>query len=185
MNLTQKYAKSLNDHWSLRFKTRHPDEDHCYGVVTHIKSAFVVLRMELDFEFDGNVIFPKKSIKGCRDGKCERCYNEILRERGAIQKLRPTLWLDSCKTLQDVAQVILKRKIWPAVETLCDEHNKTDIFIGPITRLTDNGFFQRSYDAAGKWQKECAIPYETIFSIEFDSHYLNRFNSFMRKRIAN
>ena len=78
MSLAQKYSKSLAEQWLMRFKTKHPDGDNYDGVITHIKPAFVVLREEKDFELDGIIILPKRVIKGVRDGRYDRCCNQIL-----------------------------------------------------------------------------------------------------------
>ncbi len=182
MSLAQKYSKSLDEQCCLRFKTRHPDGDTYDGVVTHIKSGFIVLRQVMDFEFDGLMILPKRSITGYRDGKCESCQNRILIERGELQRVRPTRWLDSCTTLADVSRELIARKIWPAVETLFNDNTESDIFIGPITRLAEDGFRLRSYDAAGNWQKEYEITFDEIFSIRLDCNYVKRFNTHMRTR---
>jgi hypothetical protein len=44
MNLSGKYRKSLDEKWSMRCKTRHPDGDTYDGIVTQIKSDFIALR---------------------------------------------------------------------------------------------------------------------------------------------
>jgi hypothetical protein len=100
MSLIGKYRKSLNEKWCLRFKTWHPDGDNYDGIVTQIKSEFIVLREEKDFDFDGIIILPKKIIKGYRDGKNDQCCNENLRENGAIKKCHAPRWLNACETLK-------------------------------------------------------------------------------------
>jgi hypothetical protein len=86
MRITDKYRKSLDEKWCLRLKTRNPDGDNYDGIVTQIKSTFIVLREETDFDFDGIIILPKKVIKGYRDCEYERCLNEILRENNILRK---------------------------------------------------------------------------------------------------
>jgi hypothetical protein len=106
----------------VRFRMRHPDGDNYDGVVAQIKPGFIVLSEERDFEFDGTLILAKKFIKGCRDGKHERCENEILRENSALRKCRSPRWLDRCETLFDVATQLMKRDIWPGVEIIFDKN---------------------------------------------------------------
>ena len=86
MSIIEKYKKSLDQKWCLRLRTRHPDGDNFDGVITQIKSRFIVLCEEENFEFDGIIVLPKRFIKGVRDGKYEVCSNEILRENGSIRK---------------------------------------------------------------------------------------------------
>ncbi|MCI0491253.1 MAG: hypothetical protein L0229_32075 [Blastocatellia bacterium] len=182
MGLARKYRKSLDEQWSLRFKTRHPDGDAYDGVVTHIKPGFIVLLEEADFEFDGFVILPKKYIKGFRDGKYERCCNQILRENGAIKKIRPPRWLDSCETIPQVLTTLMQRGVWPGVETIFNQGKKSAFYLGPITRVTDKRFFLKCYDAAGKWEGIYKLKCEEIFRIEFDSRYCKHFNAYMKSR---
>lgn len=99
MSLASKYKKSLEKHWALRFKTIHPDSDNYDGVVTHIKSDFIVLREKQDFEFDGVIILPRRVIKGYRDNRYESCSNQILQQNGAIKKARVPRWFDKCESI--------------------------------------------------------------------------------------
>lgn len=166
----------------MRFKTKHPDGDGYDGVITHIKPDFIVLREKESFEFDGVVIFPKKFIASYRDGKYDRCTNQILRENGAIKKLKTPRWLDSCETIPQVLATMMQRDIWPAVEIIFNEGRDSDFYLGRITRLDDAQFSIKSYDAAGKWEKTFKLDYEEIFKIEFDSKYCQYFNAHMKSK---
>jgi hypothetical protein len=182
MSIAGKYRKSLDEKWCLRFKTRHPDGDSYDGVVTQIKRDFIVLREAIDFDFDGIIILPKKFIKGYRDGRYEQCYNEILRENGILRKTYSPKWLIACETLPEVMEELRKRDIWPGVEIIFNGDSETAFYLGPVTSATDDYFYLKSYDAAGKWEKEYKLAYDEIFMIELDSSYCNRFNTHMRKR---
>ena len=127
--------------WCVRFKTRHPDGDKVDGVVTHVKPSFIVLREEWDFEFDGVVVLPKKVITSCRDGKYDRCSNQILRRNGAMKKLHSPRWLESCETLPAIVAALMRRDIWPAVEILANQDTDSAFYIGPITSVDDDRFF--------------------------------------------
>jgi hypothetical protein len=180
MSLASKYKKSLDEQWCTRFKTGHPGGDRYDGVVMQIKPDFIVLREEEAFEFDGVVILAKKFIKGFRDGKYERCVNQILRENGAIKKLRAPRWLDSCETLQQVLTTLMRRDIWPGVEIVYNEGADSAFYLGVISGAEDEQFSIRSYDAAGKWEKNSVLDYDEIFKIEFNSKYCNHFNAHMK-----
>lgn len=182
MSLSQKYHKSRDLKWSLRFSTHHPEGDNFYGVVTHIQKHFIVLREHDEFEFNGVLIVPKKVIKGCRDGKVDRCTNEILRHSGAIKNAKSPRWLDTCTTLTDILQKLQKRDIWPAVEIMyeLDGKTETEFFIGIITRIEKDAFWIYDYSASGEWQKEWEIKFDEIFKIEFDDQYSRHFNAYMR-----
>ena len=180
MSLAQKYNKSLTEQWLMRFKTKHPNGDNYDGVVTRIKPAFIVLREERDLELDGVIILPKRVIKGVRDGRYERCYNQILRQNGEMRKLRSPRWLNSCETIAQVCASLMKRDIWPGVGTIFDDGAESAFYLGPITRVDEDRFFLRCYDAAGKWEKVYKLDYDEVFKIEFDSRYCNHFNAYMK-----
>jgi len=180
MNLTSRYRKSLEQKWALRFKTIHPDGDDCDGVVTHIKSDFIVIKEVGDFEFDGVVILPKQVVKGYRDNKYDNCRNEILRQNGQIGKLKTPKWLDNRGSIVDVLSAIQKRDIWPAVEMLHNEGKTSALYIGPIEGVYEDSFYLKCYDAAGKWEKSYYLTIANIFRIEFDSKYCRHFNRYMR-----
>jgi hypothetical protein len=182
MSFKRKYDKSLAEQWCMRFKTTHPDGDNYAGIVTHVKPGFIILREEESFELDGVLILPKRSIKGIRDGKYDRCCNEILRQNGALKKLRPVRWLDSCETIPQVISSMMRRDVWPAIETVPEPGDDGALYVGPITGAGSDGFSLWCYDAAGRWEKEYELGYDEIFRIEFDSKYCNHFNRYMKSK---
>jgi hypothetical protein len=182
MSFERKFKKSLSEQWCMRFETLHPDDDNYDGVITHIKTDFIVLREEIDFEFDGIIILPKRFIKSVRDGKYDKCCNEVIRFNKTINKLHTPKWLDKCETIQQVLSVVKKRDIWLGVETVFSEGTDSAFYIGPITNITDEGFSIKCYDSAGKWEKEYQLDFDEVFRIEFDSKYCNYFNAFMKSK---
>ena len=99
MGLGKKYHKSLAKNWCLHLKTRHPDDDNYHGIVIHIKPKFIALAKISDFEFDGVEILLKKFVKGYRDGKYEKCTNELIVKSGELTKLQSLQWLDKCESI--------------------------------------------------------------------------------------
>ncbi|MCA1614200.1 MAG: hypothetical protein LC800_08665 [Acidobacteria bacterium] len=181
MSRARKYEKSLAEKWCMRFKTTHPDGDNYDGIVTHVKRDFIVLREEDDFELDGLIVLPKRFIKGVRDGKYDRCCNEILRENSELKKLRPARWLDSCVTLPQVFAALKRRDIWPAVEIMSGEKN-AGFYIGPISEVADADFSIACYDAVGNWEGIYELSYREVFRVEIESRYCKHFNAYMRAR---
>jgi len=182
MNIERKYQKSFAQQWCMRFETVHPDGDNYDGVITHIKPEFIILREEESFELDGVILLPKRFIKSIRDGKYDKCCNQIIRANGAMKKLRAPRWLGSCETIPQVISSMMRRKIWPGVEIIFNQGSDSAFYLGPITQVGDEQFFIKSYDAAGKWEKEYQLSYDEIFRIELDSKYCNHFNAFMRSQ---
>jgi hypothetical protein len=182
MSLEPKYKKSLTQQWSMRFETLHPDSDNYDGVIMNIKPDFIILCEQTYFDFDGINILFKQFIKRVRDGKYDKCCNEILRYNGAIKKLRVPKWLTDCETIQQIFNVAKRRDIWLGIEIVFNEGTNSAFYIGPITDVCDDYFSIKCYDAAGKWEKEYQLDYTEVFRIEFDSKYCNSFNAFMKSK---
>lgn len=182
MNLESKYKKSLKNKWCLRFETFHPDEDSYNGVVVLNKPHFIVFQDEASFEFDGFIVLPKRIIKGIRDGKFEKCLNEIIRQNQTIEKLSLPDWIASCDTIQQIVTELMTLDIWAGVETIFKNGKDSAFYIGPITKTTDEQFSLKCYDAAGKWEKEYWLEYDEIFRIEFESKYCKYFNAYMQSK---
>ncbi|UCE50682.1 MAG: hypothetical protein JSW47_11050 [Phycisphaerales bacterium] len=142
MSLSKKYAKSKDLKWSLRFRISHPEGDYVNGVVLHNARNFTVTREMIHFDFDGIVILPKRIMKGCRDGKFERCCNRILQFSGSTKKARLPKWLCRCNSMPEIVRLLMERQIWPSVEIVygLDGKIETDFFIGPITQISDDKF---------------------------------------------
>lgn len=183
--LKAKLEKSLTEKWRFRLKTNHPDGDSYDGLVTHIKPKFIVLREDVDFRFDSIVILPKKRITGYRDGKYERCANELMRENGEMDKSVTPEWLDAVDTLPELLAELGRRDIWPIVKAVYQRGARTAFYLGPIIRVGKKRFRLHCYDAAGKWEGEYSISFQEIFAVEFDSHYAKAFNDYMRARTLN
>ncbi|MEO6589938.1 MAG: hypothetical protein ABIP06_11605 [Pyrinomonadaceae bacterium] len=180
MNLEKKIKKSLTKKWRIRLKTSHPDKDNYDGVVICNKSDFVVLREEIDFEFNGVVFIPKRFIKSIRDGKYDKCGNEILRQNGQLEQLNVPDWIFECENLNQILDSLKSQDIWAAIEIVSNKNSS--FYIGPITKIGKRNFRLHCYDAAGKWESEYKLPISGIFKIEFDSKYCNYFNAFMKSK---
>ena len=165
----------------MRFKTRHPEGDAYDGVVVHIAHAFVALREEVDFEFDGIIILPKSAVRGVRNSTAENCANEILRQNGALQRLKIPSWLAGCATIPDVLGSLMKRSIWPAIEMLFADGD-TALYLGPVESASEEGFKTWCYDSEGVWENGYSFRWNEIFRIEFDSRYCNHFNRYMQAK---
>jgi hypothetical protein len=103
------------------------------------------------------------------------------KQNGAIDRLKIPAWIGTCATLQDFVAAAMKRSIWPAIETLCDD-GLTALYVGPIESVSDEGFTTLCYDAAGRWENAYSFRRRDVFRIEFDSRYCNHFNRYMRAK---
>lgn len=177
-NLSNKYKKSLEQKWLMRFKTIHPDGDAFDGIVIQNKKNFIVVVEFNNLELDGFVLIPKKVISGYRDLKFEICFNQIIRQNKEFGKIKIPQWIDECDSIQEVLLNLEKRKIWPAIEVIFDEDSA--FFIGEIQDVQSDLIKFKSYDAAGKWAYVDTLLSEDIFKIEFNSRYCNHFNTYMK-----
>lgn len=183
MKIADVYKKSLKKKQVVRFITKHPEGD-CYdGVVVKDAKSFIAIALTDDFEFDGITILAKKYIKGYRDGEDEKCYNEIIKFNGQINKIKVPTWLKNCKTLEDIARQFKKLNIWPAIEVLFDKGKDSALFIGPVLGGNNKEFELYCYDAAGKWEDGYVLAYKEIFKIEFNYKYCKHFNKYMKSKI--
>ncbi len=180
--LERKFQKSLNERWLLRFSTIHPDGGNYYGIVVAIRSEFIVVCDDSEFEFNGFQIFPKQSITEVRDGRVEACINRIIRSNQALETVTTPQWISECEGIVDVLHSIHRQDIWPIVESLYENKQKTAFYIGPITKVGDHSLWLRCYDGDGKWEKRYELDYSDIFRIEFGSRYERHFNAYMKSR---
>ena len=182
MTLAQKYRKSKSSSWCLRLKTIHPDGDAYDGVVTDIKRHFVVMQIMDDFEFSSVEVFPKKFIKGYRDGRFEMTCNEILRQNGQLDRIHRPQWIASCDSIPQIFDELKHRDVWPGVETIFDDGNDSAFYIGPIVATDKTEFLLYCYSAAGEWERVYTLPYDEVFRISIDDRYCNYFNAYMRSK---
>jgi hypothetical protein len=185
MSLAEKYRKSKDLKWSMKFSTHHPDGDSYYGIVSHIAKNFIVVMKHDEFVFNGTLVLPKKVIKACRDRNYDTCANAVLRHSGNIRQFKPQRWLDRCQTLKEVLEKLKQKDIWPVVEIMyiTGRKTKTAFYIGKITRIEKDAFWIFDYGADGQWQKEWEIKYREVFKVEFDDSYTRYFNAYMKDRL--
>ncbi|MHC5083966.1 MAG: hypothetical protein ACYTET_08535 [Planctomycetota bacterium] len=151
MSLANKYKKSKELKWCLRFKTYHPDGDTYDGIVTHIQK----------FEKCGNTILQHN--REIKKAKSPRWLDNCITFRQILEKLKQ-------KDIWPAVEIIFRDK----------QKTKTLFYIGPITQIKKNAFWIHCYDATGKWEKEYKIGYDEIFKIEFNDNYSRHFNAYMR-----
>lgn len=181
MKLEKSLKKSLSEKWFMRFKTFHPDGDAYDGIVTHIGDDFFAMRVFSSFEMEGLQILAKWGVRGTRDGKFERCFNEIMTRNGELGKLEMPDWIKECETLRDVFVQVSERDIWPAVETNAMSQASA-FYLGPVTKVRKKSFDLYCYDAAGKWEANYRVRFDEVFRVELDSAYTNHFNAYMRSK---
>ncbi len=182
MTIAQKYQKSKDECLSLRLKTSRPDGDAYDGFVVEIKRRFIVLETVNDLEIDGIMVFPKRFIKGYRDGKFEKCNNQILRDNNQIERLQSPSWLAQCNSIRDVLEELKRRDIWPAVEIVFNDGEDSGFYLGPVVLIDKDIFELINFSADGEWDQVYEIEYGEVFRIEFNSKYCNHFNAFMRAK---
>jgi hypothetical protein len=170
--------KSLDEKWCVRLTTSQPSGDAFDGVVIHIGKSIVALREFRDFQADGVLVFPKKSLAEVRDGELEVCENKIIKHSGEIRNINKMKWLADIDTVEDLLRVISKRKIWPAIEQIISDDSA--LFVGSIVEVKNKFFEIYCYDAAGQWEGAKNIDYKKVFRVEFKSRYLNYFNDYMK-----
>ena len=178
-SLAAQYRKSLEKHWGVRFKSRHPDGDNYDGIVVHNARTFIVLAEEQSFEFDGFVAMPKASIRGYRDTGIEACMNRIIRQNGELRRLKVPAWLTRCATIIELMETLKKRGIWPAIKTLFPDGSSA-LYLGPLESISKEGFRIGCYDAAGQWETTYPLRWSELFRVEFNSRYCEHFNRYMR-----
>ena len=138
--------KSLDEKWCVRLTTSQPSGDAFDGVVIHIGKSIVALREYRDFQADGVLVFPKKSLAEVRDGELEVCENKIIKHSGEIRNINKMKWLADIDTVEDLLRVISKRKIWPAIEQIISDDSA--LFVGSIVEVKNKFFEIYCYDAA-------------------------------------
>lgn len=180
MSLSEKLKKSLYEKWCMRFKISVAEVEEWDGIVVHIGRDFVAISQEYDFEVDGLMIFPKRVLKGYRDDRFERCFNEILRENGQIKKAVAPKWLTNCTRLVDALQYCYHKDIWPAIDIVYEE--KGLLYLGPLVDVNEKELKIYGYDADGSWEMVYTLSLKEICRVEINSRYCRTFNNFMRKR---
>ncbi len=180
INLERKLAKSKLERWLIRLETSHPDGNTFDGVVLAFTKDLIVLRAERDFEFDGIQVLARKFVTGFRDGRVERCHNQILERERESRRIELPRWMGSLETIAQVVATLKNRDIWPIVEIIFDNGNDSAFYLGPLLKIRDTEFTLRCYDGAGKWEKGYEIANDEVLRIEFGDKYSNTFNAYMR-----
>lgn len=164
----------------IRIRTKHPDETSFDGIVLQNDKSFTALRKIDDFEPDGIVVVPKKWLKSIRDSKFEDCISEVVRFSGTLQRVDLVEWPSGLANVPDVLAYLKERDLWPAIEIVYS--GGSPLYLGPITKITNETVRIYCYDGAGEWEKEYDIDLAEIFKIEIESRYTRLFNAYMKTR---
>jgi hypothetical protein len=164
----------------VRLDTAYPDMG-IDGVVLANTAAIVAVYTITSFDGDGANVLPKSVVTQVRRGPFERCATAVARAANGLATIDQLAWLTRVETLEDVIRHLQAHDIWPAIEVKAGRKT-TALYVGPIRRIADTSFVMRGYDATGKWEGESEIAYAEVVRIEIESRYLQRFNSYMRRK---
>lgn len=168
----------------MRWETIHPDGESYDGVVMDVKADFVTIAQESDFEFDGLIVLPRRSLEGYRDGPTDACCNEILRAHNAFATIHYPAWMQRCQSLAELFSGLKARDIWPGVEILVDNDTDDEFYLGQLTEVGREEFRLMCYDSEGNWEREFSLRYDQLFRVEINSRYCKRFNAYMKSKAS-
>lgn len=180
--LKQDLAALADSHWAIQVRTKHPDGTTIDGVVLDDKKTYIVLQEISSFEPDGVIVLPKKWIKSIRNGKIEKCMNEVLQQQPAIDYGAVGASYRAFDKIEELIMHLHVADIWPAIEVLFN--GQASLYMGPVTAVGKRSFTLACFDAAGEWEKEYELEYREIFKIEIDSKYVAHLNAYMRRKPA-
>jgi hypothetical protein len=141
------------------------------------------MREERNFVFDGIQVLARKFVTGYRDGRVERCHNQMLARERNSRRLELPRWMEPLQTIPQVVATLKKRDIWPIVEIVFDNGKEAAFYLGPLLKIGASEFTIRCYDGAGKWEKGYEITHDEVMRIEFGDTYSNTFNAFMKSTL--
>lgn len=180
--------KSERKEYLIRLKTSHPNGETVDGIVLQHTADYVVLAVEVDFEFNGIAFLQKKFIRGIRDSKYEKCYNRVIRFNKSIDKVKMPGWVQDCLSLEDVLKHLQMNCIWPSVEMVFSEKRtryNSAFYVGPIQEVRQKEFLMNSYDADGSWEKCYKLRMSEIYKIGIYDRYTTHFNKFVQTFCVN
>jgi hypothetical protein len=164
----------------ILIRTKPPDATEFQGIVLANTETFVIIQQITDFEANGIVVIAKKWIESVRNGKFEKCANEILRSTVPSESSPRAAPYLGASSWEEIVAALQAADIWPAVEVIYK--GEPSFYIGPVTAVSKDSFKLYCYDAAGQWEKEYELDYDEVFKIEIDSKYVKRFNEYMRTK---
>jgi len=187
-SLDRKLRKSLDQKRPMRFRLScfDPEASEGYqeydGIVAHLGDDFAVLNEFVDFEFDRITVLPSRLITACRDDRYDRSTHEILEHNRQIRRARIPAWMSRCRSMSDVIDGLMRRDIWPGIQTVSSDQFLSAFYLGPILERDADSLSLYCYDAAGKWEKPYDIPILQICEIRVGDSYSRHFNRFMKSQ---
>lgn len=184
MKFQQTFEKALKEQQFIRVYTEEPDNERYDGVIVCLTDDFLVLLQELDYEFDGFILLPRKQVSGYRASDVESFSHKLMTSNGDFDLNHVPEWLKQSNSYDDVFTRILAETPWLRVGWVCPSCDNIHYSVGNIKSADDDSISVVLYDKNGEIDSEMGWSMNKVFSMEFKSNFLRRFGQFIEKEQA-
>lgn len=149
------------------------------GYIVDYSDHFVLLQETDDFDIDGYVVFPIKTISEIIFNNNNKYFDKIMHWEGIVDavenkhKIDLTSWATILKSIKKLGYNVIIENENPEDETFD---------IGPITRITKSSVYIRYFNAKGIFNEDTTrINWDLITIVKFDTKYVNIFSKYLRE----
>ena len=175
-----KYHKDKRKYFKVQRQVGIDVFEKSNGYIVDFSKDFIVLHETDDFELNGYVVFPIKTISEIQFNNKDKYYDKIMRSEGLTDKVENkykidlTSWTSIFKSIKDLdLNVVIEN----------EDPNDKSFDIGPITKVTKKSVYIRYFDSQGYFDKEpTKISFDFITRVKFDERYTNVISKYLRER---
>ena len=180
MKFQQPLTQAKNEQSFIRIYTEGPDND-CYdGIILCLNDNFLILTQELDYEFEGYVLIPRKQISGYRQSDIESFSQRLMTAAGDLAEINAPDWLTQSETFNDIFSAILSTHPWLRVAWVCPSCDNIHHDVGLLKSCDDDSIAVEIYDNNGDNDGEMGWSMNKVFALEFESKFLKKFGHFIK-----
>jgi hypothetical protein len=154
-------------------------EEYISGFILSMSKDFLLIHLDLEFNFNGYAIIRKDGFDGLKRGKFQNARRRIFKEEGLLDSVYGIDVNISLISWQNIFEDLKRNKYIVIVE--CEDKDEPDFIIGPIKRIAGERVNIQNFDPGGQLdRKPTIVKYNEITTVTFGDRYSRTLGSYLK-----
>ena len=158
-------------------------EENISGFILAMSKDFLLIHLDLEFNFNGYAIIRKDGFDSLQRGKFQNARRRIFKAQGLLDSDYGIGVNISLISWQNIFEDLKRNKYIVIVE--CEDKDEPDFIIGPIKRIAGERVNIQNFDPAGQLDSTSTIiKYREITTVTFGDRYSKTLGSYLKPAAA-
>jgi hypothetical protein len=154
-------------------------EEYISGFILSMSKDFLLIQLDLEFNFNGYAIIRKDGFDSLWRGKFQNARRRIFKAEGLLGGDYGINVNIALKSWQNIFECLKRSKYIVIVE--CEDKDEPDFIIGPIKRIAGDRVNIQYFDPGGQLEsKPTIVKYSEITTVSFGDRYSKTLGNYLK-----